>query len=516
MCGKLALQSFPDVVANTFNPVAKRKSNMQSSLPPRTRILLLSLVVVWCGITILPAQFSPAPSAGLANDWLRSQSDAFKPWDFGGEVRARYEYREHFGISGVPGSVDFRDDSVDTRNDFLLLRAKVHLGYNSPDGWFGVFAEGRDSSTHSDDRKPSSEEDAFDLHQGYLALGNAKEFPLTAKVGRQELSYGDERLVGAFDWNNVGRVFDAAKLRYANHSLWVDGFVGRVVIPYDEHFNEANDYDWFYGVYASTKSVCPKQVTDFYFLGRNTGRQSPNTISSGQPAFRQGATARDIYTFGLRFKSLPDAFGGWDYAGELAGQFGDFAPTATASRLDHRAYAAHVGGGYTWREAGGTPRVGLEYNFASGDSDPNDGDHETFENLFPTNHKFYGYMDFVSWQNMHNVRLSASAKPHKQLTLTLDYHAFWLADTSDFFYQANGAPRTGSTAGTGTGYAVNSSYSSYVGSEVNLIATWAIKPFASVQAGYGHFFRGDYVKKSLATVGSTDADFVYVQALLKF
>ena len=62
------------------------------------------------------------------------------------------------------------------------------------------------------------------MHQAYLVLGNAKQFPISAKVGRQELSYGDERLVGAFDWNNIGRVFDAAKLRYENDTLWVDAF----------------------------------------------------------------------------------------------------------------------------------------------------------------------------------------------------------------------------------------------------------------------------------------------------
>jgi len=45
-------------------------------------------------------------------------------------------------------------------------------------------------------------------------IGNHKEFPVSLKVGRQELSYGEERLVGAFAWNNIGRVFDAVKVRW--------------------------------------------------------------------------------------------------------------------------------------------------------------------------------------------------------------------------------------------------------------------------------------------------------------
>ena len=220
-----------------------------------------------------------------------------------------------FAIPGVPGSVDFGNNGADTKNVFWLFREKVHLGF-IPCSWFNIFAEGRDSSTINDDRKPGPETDRFDLHQGFVLLGDAKQFPLTAKVGRQELSYGDERLIGAFDWNNVGRVFDAAKLRWQNEKSWVDGFAGRVVIPNDHEFNVANDYDWFWGAYASTKALCPKLVTDFYFLGRNTGRPSPNAIGTGLPAFQQGATARDIYTVGLRFKSLPDAWGGWDCDGD--------------------------------------------------------------------------------------------------------------------------------------------------------------------------------------------------------
>ena len=465
----------------------------------------------------IAAASASAQTAGLANDWLRGQSTAFTNWDIGAQFRARFEVRDHFAIPGVPGSVDFGDGAADTKNVFWLFREKVHLGWQ-PCAWFNLFAEGRDSFTVNDDRAPGPETDRFDLHQAFVSLGDAKQFSLTARVGRQELSYGDERVVGAFDWNNVGRVFDAAKLRWQNDRLWVDGFAGRVVIPRDHEFNVANDYDWFWGVYASTKAACPKLLTEFYFLGRNTGRQSPNAIGMGLPAFQQGATARDIYTAGLRFKSLPDAFGGWDCDGEFAGQFGNFAATANGPRLEHRAFAAHLAGGYSWKQSRGTPRVGLEYNYASGDDDAADGRHGTFENLFPTNHKFYGFMDFVSWQNIHNVRVSASLKPHRKLTLTADYHAFWLADTRDNFYTVAGARRGGVSATGGAGYGINPNSGGYVGSEMDLTATWSLKPYASAQIGYGHFFVGDYVKSSLAApgFGTADANFVYVQVVFNF
>ena len=131
----------------------------------------------------------------------------------------------------------------------------------------------------------------------------------------------------------------------------------------------ANDYDWFSGVYASTRTLIPKQETQLYFLARNTSQQSP-TATTGSPQ-AGGPAARDIYTLGLRFQSLPGKFGGWDYDGELAGQLGNFYDAALGRRLDQRAFAAHVAGGYTLEQDALRRRgLGLEYNFSTGDSDP--------------------------------------------------------------------------------------------------------------------------------------------------
>src|SRR6185436_14239569 len=116
--------------------------------------------------------------------------------------------------------------------------------------------------------------DTIDLHQAFITIGNHKEFPLSLKLGRQELSYGEERLVGAFGWNNIGRVFDAAKVRWQNEWFGADAFVSRVVIPEDGRWNQNNDYDWFSGFYA-TSAMIPKHTTEAYFLARNA---SPSAI----------------------------------------------------------------------------------------------------------------------------------------------------------------------------------------------------------------------------------------------
>ena len=73
---------------------------------------------------------------------------------------------------------------------------------------------------------------------------------------------------------------------------------------------------------------------------------------------------------------------------------------------------------------------------------------------------------------------------------------------------------TGPNAPTpGTGYGVNPGYSSFVGTEIDVVAGYAVTRFAQVEVGYGHFFAGDYIQSSLSNpnFGSQDANFVYAQ-----
>jgi hypothetical protein len=182
--------------------------------------------------------------------------------------------------------------------------------------------------------------------------------------------------------------------------------------------------------------------------------------------------------------------------------------------MDHEALAADVVAGYTWQEVWGTLRFGAEYTYGSGDHDPNDKTHETFDLLFGTNHKLYGLMDLFGLRNTHSPSVSFTIKPTKQFSLRADYLMFWLADTQDFLYPESSAQRTGN------GYGLHPNFSSFVGSEFEIIGTYQPAKWAELQCGYGHFFVGDYIRQSVKTVpangGAVDANWFYVQAKLNF
>jgi hypothetical protein len=459
------------------------------------------------------------PSAGYLNDYLRQDDAGMAAWDLGVATRLRYEVRDNFGISGRPGSLDFRENGADVDNNYLLYRIRPRVGYNSE--WFNVLVEGRHSGAESDDRDHpgvSPESDEFDLHQAYVMIGNHKEFPISVKLGRQELNYGDERVIGGFAWNNIGRTFDAAKVRWQNPWFGVDFFTSRPVVPDNHNFNMSNDYEYFSGAYFNTKKI-PKQTTEFYFLARNASAKAP---AYDVGVLQLPASARDIYSVGLRVKSNPGELNGWDYTAEVVGQLGHYndpaMPAALDRSLEHQAYMIAANGGYTFTDVAYTPRIGLEYALASGDSDPLDGKHETYDQLYPTKHKFFGFMDFFAMQNMHDIRLSASAKPLPRLNLLAEYHAFFLADTSDNLYAAPGGRRGGIAPTPGTGYGINPDYDSYVGSEIDFVATYNINPQTILEFGYSHFFVGEYIEQSLRdpAFGSTDANWFYVSLNINF
>ena len=476
----------------------------------------------------------PTPFQGFINEFFRAQDPYMNQWDFGGNTRFRYENRQGYGIPGIgkaapppnTQSVDFRAHGAKVDNDYYLTRTRLHVGYT--DKWWSAYVEGQMSTDNNDARYAYAnapavpgtvklkgngpEADLIDLHQAYVMIGNHKEFPLSAKVGRQELSYGEERLIGAFNWNNIARSFDAAKVRWQNEWFGADFFSGRPVVPQDGQFDVANTYDFLSGIYATSMKV-PKNILDVYFLARNSTRHANSAEPS--PQFPQ-PTARDIYTVGGRLKSKPGEFDGWDYSAEGAYQFGNFAGanTGTPAQTERRTQNAFMfvaQGGYTFTDLWATPRLGLEYDYGSGDGNSKDDTHGTFENLFPTNHKFFGSMDFASLQNIQDAGINLTLKPTSRMSCALMGNALWLANTDDYFYTAAGTPRT-----TG-GYGIHPNYSSFLGSELTAIVGYAVTRFAQIEVGYGHFFTGKYIEQSLAGVGgATDANFVYVQTSVNF
>jgi hypothetical protein len=438
------------------------------------------------------------------------------------QERLRYEIRENnFDFNSRGNTLTLTDDG------FLHQRIRIGLRYK-PDDWINAYVQTQDSREVFSERPDdpgffgSEGDQNFSLRQANVTVANYKERPIGITIGRQELVYGDERLIGSFDWNNIGRVFDGIKLRFQQLNWNLEGFAVMPVSQYTKHFDVPDTQDRFYGLYYQMNYI-PKQVTEAYVLYRNK-----RSTDSGFPTMgynngtdkigdQVGTQAGDYTTIGTRMKSVPGKLGPWDYGLEVAAQFGSLisnsidtnVPNATTSRKDLETFATHVMGGYTF-PGKERFRIGLEYDFASGDSDPSDDKIESFQNLFPTNHKFYGFMDVFAWRNMQEARVQSNITLFNKLVLQGDYHAFWLADTSDAWFRANAVTQV---RGVGAGATRRDIANNFAGQEVDLTFTYPVTKVLKLQGGYSHFFAGPYLHD---TGAASDADFVYLISTIQF
>jgi hypothetical protein len=498
---------------------------------------LAALLALACtAIPALHAQYTPPPPArpfpGIINEKLRASDVYMSSWDIGVNVRYRFEGKDDAGFTDAGSNWDFSKRAVDDNNNsYHLTRVMPRVAYTAK--WWNFMVEGRSSYSIDDERfapaaagKGLAERDGpMDLHQAFVFIGNHKEFPVSLKLGRQELVYGDQRLLGHLRWNNNARTFDAIKARWQNKYFGVDAFTGGLVYNDHNNLNKSNSQDVFSGLYFNFPTLARNEIVEAYVYERTVKRAIATDNWTGVSAPFRFPGAQDLYTAGLRIRSKPLAYGAWDYGVELMHQFGDrttVAPAATvavalaAPRLDQDAWATVIQGGYTWTEHAWQPRFGVLYSYASGDKNSTDGTSQTFQNLFATTHLHYGYMDLNSLQNIHDLRLVLSAKPRANISLAAEVHFQSLARTTDFWYNVAGVPRnfTGAAVGSGGGYRINPSYNKTLGTEVDLVAAWTFKPYAQIEVAVARYFRGDYITQSLSAVGSKDANYAYVQLTL--
>lgn len=399
---------------------------------------------------------------------------------FSGQYRVRGEYREN--------AVDFNDDAADTA---ASMTQRVRLTANAEAAedttvkitlqdtrTFGQNGPGSlltdTTGTAGPDTFPNN---TLDLHEAYLNVEKIFGSPIDFRIGRQELAYGDERLIGAFNWNNNGRAFDGTKFSYKQDGINVDLF--HMTIANDASA-ATNDDTRLTGVYATLGQLIPNNTLDLYAINQN-GNNS---------------TSLNFYTVGVRVKG---AAAGLDYTLEVPYQFGEVTTTgsttfgANAGDYDLSAWALAAKVGYTIPGAPMNIRIGAEYNYATGDDNANDGDIDTFQVLYPTNHAHFGIGDFTpatnQWSNIQAWSVNASADITEKIRLYVAYWSYSLAEE-------------------------NAAGDDDLGSEIDLIASYKYSNNVSLEAGVSRFMPDD------ATVGSGNpddaADWAYLQITANF
>jgi hypothetical protein len=384
---------------------------------------------------------------------------------FSGEERVRFE--------GFDGG-GFQPNNSDA---YLLQRVRLNMRL-LPANWLRFHFQTQDARVFFKKQKPYAApyQDTWNLRLAYVEIGD-NEKASGFRVGRQELAYGDERLVGPSSWTNTSRTFDAARATFRHDKFRLDIFASAVVVLKDGDVGEVQPGNNLHGIYGGMTNVIPDSVIEPYVFWRLSPRLKTETGGIGN---------LDSKTSGVRWVGKLPA--GFDYGLEMDIQRG-----SQGTDLVH-AWAGHWIVGHTWASAIAKPRFIVEYNYASGDANSKDGRRGTFDQLYPTAHDKYGLADQVGWKNIRHLRPGVELNPYPKWAVSAKYSLYWLADPHDALY---------STSNTVLALRPNGTAGRFVGQELDATTSYAVSTQVRIGAGLGHLFAGEFLKNTTPGHGYT-------------
>ena len=311
----------------------------------------------------------------------------------------------------------------------------------------------------------SNQRDVFDLRQGYLDLhATAGKVPVHLISGRQELKFGSERIIGISDWTNNSRTWDAFDLRLGDKNR-IDLFTSSVVTVHPGSLDKHGAGLTFHGAYASLTTWVPHVHLSPYVLFHDT---------RGVTGFQALKGNQVETTFGSEVEgSLPAHF---SYLGNASLQRGSYANNSIhAGQAFTKLYfqTSHI----PWK-----PRLGGEFDYATGSSHSNPLQRGTYDQSYPSNHNAFGNVDLFGYQNIRQERINLDLGPSRNISLLIQGGHLNLAQTHDNLYSGSASVLLQAPA---AGFA-----SSTIGNEFDVSGKYIFHDYLVLNAGVGHLFPG--------------------------
>ena len=438
-----------------------------------------------------------------------------------GDLRVRPEFRNNgtFGIGA--------------KNNTFMVQQWARLGFNysiSPDVTF-FFQAQHSKNWGTDSRSPTGEWRAdangtagtIFARQAYMLVRNFLMPNLTIKAGRQLVVWGNHRMFGHFDWNNVGWTHDGLTANYKlskSATLQVGWLrtqerdcsgptTGNCIGGTQVSGVDATDDGNVVYVRVPMKIAGVVLEPTYIWHDGGTGPQGPADAMNLNGAINAPRPQnQDRHTLGGRaVKKF--AAGGARVDATIEGyyQFGEIGFTNMPRNMDIEAWAFHIDGGVTL-PVPMQPRLSAEFNTASGNKD--DGKWRSFDQLYPTNHIHFGYMDRMSWKNMNHYAFGLQMRPQKQSHFEVTGHFFSLQETTDDLFHAGQAALGFARGGTSTD----------IGEEIDVVYTHFFTPGNHVawQIGASVFIPGERLDQAATAAGrsSSEQTWGYTQLWVNF
>jgi hypothetical protein len=369
------------------------------------------------------------------------------------QIRPRYEFR-----NGYHAPIPYGE----TPAQFISSRSRLNLNFKQDDFvtklTFQNVRVWGDVATNT-----KSDANGIQLFEAWAQYNFNEKW--STRLGRQVLSYDNQRILGAVDWAQQAQSHDAALVTYKSEKSQLDMALAYnanaetdIATPYAVATYKSMQYAWYH-------TTLSKINMSLLFL--NTGYE--NKLTAPIPTPLPELKVDYMQTFGTYIDTKTKV---WDANIWFYGQ------TGKSNTYNVSAFDAALNFNYALTDKF---KAGLGYEFLSGKSQTNSStDIKSFNPLFGTNHGLNGYMDYFYVGNYKN-------------TVGLQ-DAFLKFSYANKKWQFNLSPHVFNAANTVLDASGNK-MSNYLGTEVDFTTSYTVNKFVNITGGYSQMLGTDTMQR---------------------
>lgn len=271
----------------------------------------------------------------------------------GGEIREQFQYYENQNFGDVSTTIT-NSNAVQIWHR-AMVHANVELGSK-----VRLFAQigSNFRFANPDPLVAQIDENQLSIHQAFIDYKFHSKW--LARVGRQEMYYGNHRLFTFREGPNNRLTFDAAKIVYQSNKRKYDLFIMAPVIAKKGVFDDSSFNEVVIGLHITEKIITNYLIMDSYTLSYNTDNRSYNYMKDHE--------RRE--TSGIRLYSSNNTLNYEIEANYQKGKFND---------LKIEAYSLNADINYNIKH---NLILGVGANYTSGDKNPSDNKLNTYNSMF--------------------------------------------------------------------------------------------------------------------------------------